>query len=49
MPDHILAIAGAITALALAAIDTALWDMRCRRSNRPLHIEAGGAQKSVPL
>lgn len=40
---------GAITSLALAAIDTALWDMRCRRSGRPLHIEAGGAQKSVPL
>jgi L-alanine-DL-glutamate epimerase-like enolase superfamily enzyme len=40
---------GAITSLALAAIDTALWDMRCRRSGRPLHVEAGGAQKSVPL
>jgi L-alanine-DL-glutamate epimerase-like enolase superfamily enzyme len=40
---------GAITSLALAAIDTALWDMRCRRSGRPLHIEAGGAQASVPL
>jgi L-alanine-DL-glutamate epimerase-like enolase superfamily enzyme len=40
---------GAITALALAAIDTALWDMRCRRSGRPLYVEAGGAQKSVPL
>lgn len=40
---------GAITSLALAAIDTALWDMRCRRSGRPLHIEAGGAQESVRL
>ena len=40
---------GAITALALAAIDTALWDMRCHRSGRPLHVEAGGAQTSVPL
>ena len=40
---------GAITSLALAAIDTALWDMRCIRSGRPLHIEAGGAQRSVPL
>jgi len=40
---------GAITSLALAAIDTALWDMRCRRAGRPLHVEAGGAQKSVPL
>lgn len=40
---------GAITALALAAIDTALWDLRCRRSGRPLHVEAGGAQRAVPL
>ncbi len=40
---------GAITALALACVDTALWDLRCRRSGRPLHIEAGGAQLSVPL
>ena len=40
---------GALTSLALAAIDTALWDMRCLRSGRPLHVEAGGAQKSVPL
>jgi L-alanine-DL-glutamate epimerase-like enolase superfamily enzyme len=40
---------GAITSLALAAIDIALWDMRCHRSGRPLHIEAGGAQRSVPL
>jgi L-alanine-DL-glutamate epimerase-like enolase superfamily enzyme len=40
---------GAITSLSLAAIDTALWDMRCKRSGRPLHIEAGGAQSSVPL
>lgn len=40
---------GAITSLALAAVDTALWDMRCRRAGRPLHVEAGGAQKSVPL
>jgi L-alanine-DL-glutamate epimerase-like enolase superfamily enzyme len=40
---------GAITSLALAAIDTALWDMRCRHSGRPLYVEAGGAQRSVPL
>jgi len=40
---------GAITSLALCAIDTALWDMRCRRAGRPLHIETGGAQSSVPL
>jgi L-alanine-DL-glutamate epimerase-like enolase superfamily enzyme len=40
---------GAITALAQAAIDTALWDLRCRRAGLPLHIMAGGAQTSVPL
>jgi L-alanine-DL-glutamate epimerase-like enolase superfamily enzyme len=40
---------GAITALALAAIDTALWDLRCRAAGRPLWQEAGGAQESVPV
>lgn len=40
---------GAITSLSLAAIDTALWDLKCRRANLPLHVMAGGAQASVPL
>jgi L-alanine-DL-glutamate epimerase-like enolase superfamily enzyme len=40
---------GAITSLALAAVDTALWDLRCRRAGLPLHLMAGGAQESVPL
>lgn len=40
---------GAITAIAQAAIDTALWDLRCRRAGLPLHIMAGGAQASAPL
>src|SRR3954469_14706422 len=40
---------GAITSLALAAIDTALWDLRCRRAGLPLHLMAGGAQERVPL
>lgn len=40
---------GAITSLALAAIDTALWDLRCRRANLPLWRLAGGAKSSVPL
>jgi L-alanine-DL-glutamate epimerase-like enolase superfamily enzyme len=40
---------GAITALAQAAVDTALWDLRCRRAGLPLHVMAGGAQSSVPL
>jgi L-alanine-DL-glutamate epimerase-like enolase superfamily enzyme len=40
---------GAITSLALAAIDTALWDLRCKKAALPLHIMAGGAQHSMPL
>jgi L-alanine-DL-glutamate epimerase-like enolase superfamily enzyme len=40
---------GAITSLALAAIDTALWDLRCRKAGLPLHIMAGGAQGRVRL
>jgi len=40
---------GAITAIALAAIDTALWDLKCRKLGLPLHKLAGGAQKDVPL
>ncbi len=40
---------GPITALAMAAIDIALWDLRSRRAAQPLHRFAGGAQSSVPL
>ena len=40
---------GPITALAMAAIDTALWDLRCLRAKEPLYRLAGGAQKKVPL
>jgi L-alanine-DL-glutamate epimerase-like enolase superfamily enzyme len=40
---------GAITALALAAIDTALWDLKAKRARLPLHVLAGGAQDSVPM
>ncbi|MEO1249586.1 MAG: mandelate racemase/muconate lactonizing enzyme family protein [Pseudomonadota bacterium] len=40
---------GAITSLALAAIDTALWDLRCRRANLPLFRLLGGAKESVPV
>jgi L-alanine-DL-glutamate epimerase-like enolase superfamily enzyme len=40
---------GAITAIAMAAIDTALWDLRCRKANLPLHVMAGGAQERVRL
>jgi len=40
---------GAITALALAAIDSALWDLRCCHAKLPLHVMAGGAKDSCPL
>ena len=40
---------GAVTSLALAAIDTALWDLRCKRAGLPLHVAAGGAQEKVGL
>jgi L-alanine-DL-glutamate epimerase-like enolase superfamily enzyme len=40
---------GAITSLALAAIDTALWDLKCRRAGSPLWKVAGGAQSRVPV
>ncbi len=40
---------GAITSLALAAVDTALWDLRCKRVNLPLWKLAGGAKQEIPL
>ncbi|MGW2769424.1 mandelate racemase/muconate lactonizing enzyme family protein [Streptomyces sp. NPDC001275] len=40
---------GAITSLALAAIDTALWDLRCRRAGEPLWRLAGGHRQEVPV
>ena len=40
---------GAISSLALAAIDTALWDLRAKRRELPLWIVAGGATDRRPL
>ena len=40
---------GVITSLALAAVDTALWDLRCLRAGEPLWRVAGGFQPEVPL
>lgn len=40
---------GAITSLALAAVDTALWDLRCKRASLPLWRILGGAKDSVPM
>jgi len=41
--------AGPVTALALAAIDTAVWDARGKQLGVPLWQLAGGAQESVPV
>ena len=40
---------GAITSLALACIDTALWDWRARQLKLPLWQLLGGAQASLPV
>jgi L-alanine-DL-glutamate epimerase-like enolase superfamily enzyme len=40
---------GAITSLSLAAVDTALWDLKARRAGEPLWKVAGGAQRKVPV
>ena len=40
---------GAITSLALACVDTALWDWRARKVNLPLWQLLGGAQARVPV
>jgi L-alanine-DL-glutamate epimerase-like enolase superfamily enzyme len=40
---------GAITAIAIAAIDTALWDLRAKKQKLPLWKLAGGAKDRCPL
>ena len=40
---------GATVSLALAAVDVALWDLRCKRACAPLHLVAGGAQRRIPI
>ncbi|MGR3837972.1 MAG: mandelate racemase/muconate lactonizing enzyme family protein [Cognatishimia sp.] len=40
---------GAVTSLALAAIDTALWDLNCRKKGLPLWKAAGGAKDKMRL
>ncbi|HIZ36838.1 MAG TPA: mandelate racemase/muconate lactonizing enzyme family protein [Candidatus Ruania gallistercoris] len=39
---------GTLTALALAAVDTALWDLRCQRNDEPLWLAAGGFRQQLP-
>ncbi|CAB4548153.1 unannotated protein [freshwater metagenome] len=40
---------GAISSLAVAAIDTAIWDLKCKRENQSLSVSAGGFKDRVPL
>lgn len=40
---------GAVTSLSLAAIDTALWDLKAKRAGLPLWQLAGGARERIPL
>ncbi len=40
---------GVTTSLALAAVDTALWDIRCLAANQPLWMLAGGVSPRIPL
>ncbi len=40
---------GAITSIALAAVDTALWDLRAKKQGLPLWKLAGGARDRAPL
>jgi L-alanine-DL-glutamate epimerase-like enolase superfamily enzyme len=42
-------VVGAITSLALAAVDIALWDLRGNALGQPLWLLAGGASPRVPL
>ncbi|NKC30624.1 mandelate racemase/muconate lactonizing enzyme family protein [Falsiroseomonas selenitidurans] len=48
MLTHALSV-GPLVALSLAAIDTALWDLRGRRTGLPLHRLAGGARPRIPV
>jgi L-alanine-DL-glutamate epimerase-like enolase superfamily enzyme len=40
---------GAISSLAMATIDTAIWDLKCKRANQSLTVMAGGFRDRVPL
>ena len=42
-------VVGPISSLALAAIDIALWDLRCIRAHQPLYRMLGGVKKSIPM
>jgi L-alanine-DL-glutamate epimerase-like enolase superfamily enzyme len=42
-------VVGVLTNLAMAAVDTALWDLRGKALAEPLWLLAGGARRSIPL
>lgn len=48
MRTHAMSV-GPLTSLALAAIDTALWDLRGRRLGLPLAVLAGGARERIAV
>jgi len=48
MATHALSV-GPLVSLSLAAIDTALWDLRGHKLAMPLHLLAGGAQPRIPV
>ncbi len=48
MKTHALSV-GPLVALSLAAIDTALWDLRGKKTGLPLHKLAGGAKPHIPV
>ncbi|WP_116769589.1 mandelate racemase/muconate lactonizing enzyme family protein [Maribacter litoralis] len=37
---------GGIASFAISTVDIALWDIRCKKANKPLHIMAGGADNT---
>ncbi|WP_430424931.1 mandelate racemase/muconate lactonizing enzyme family protein [Maribacter litoralis] len=37
---------GGIASFAISTVDIALWDIRCKKANEPLHIMAGGADNT---
>ncbi|MEP2240226.1 MAG: mandelate racemase/muconate lactonizing enzyme family protein, partial [Maribacter sp.] len=37
---------GGIASFAISTIDIALWDIRCKKANKPLYIMAGGADNT---
>lgn len=37
---------GGIASFSISTVDIALWDIRCKKANKPLHIMAGGADNT---